>query len=292
MDRLKAYLAARVPEVNVELGRLLPAVELEPTTLHEAMRYSVMGGGKRIRALLCLLGAESCGGNSDQALSAACAVELVHNYSLVHDDLPAMDDDDMRRGKLTCHKAFGEANAILAGTALLTLAFEILAREYADARGAEAAVCLARAAGHAGMVGGQVLDLEAEGQEPDRKKVELIDRWKTGAMIAAAGEIGGIVAAAPLEKIAALRLYGRALGILFQITDDLLDIEASQEVIGKETGKDAQLKKMTYPAVLGIEAAKELAHAKAAEAKNALRDFDKEALMLRLLADFVLERKS
>jgi len=291
MDRLIAYIGTHVPLVNEAMDKLLPRAEMPPQVLHEAMRYSALAEAKRMRPLLCIMSAGVCGGALEQALPAACALEMVHTYSLIHDDLPAMDNDEMRRGRLTCHRAFNEAIAILAGDALLTLAFETLAEAYPGERAAPAILLLAQAAGPAGMVGGQVLDLEGEEQAPSLKQVEAIHRWKTGALITASCELGALIAGGDGAGRTALRQYGKALGLLYQITDDMLDVESTTEALGKTAGKDVAQRKMTYPAVIGMEKARELARDTAAEAKNALKGFGKEALMLRLLADYVAERK-
>ncbi len=291
MHRLHAYIDENLPRVNAALGKHLPAEEIEPRELHEAMRYSVLGGGKRLRPLLLLMSAGATGATVQEALPAACAIECVHAYSLIHDDLPAMDNDEIRRGRLTTHKAYDEATAILAGDALLTLAFELLTRHYDPARSGPAVLTLARAAGPAGMVGGQMLDLRSEGLEPEEQRVERIDRWKTGALLAGACCLGGIVAYAAQEDLKALSAYGYDIGTAYQILDDLLDIESTEEELGKKTGKDATRQKMTYPALLGTEPARELARDKAAQAKTHLKPFGKDALLLRLFADYVIERK-
>jgi len=325
VDRLTAYMDERRKAVDAALEKYLPRLSEEPPTLHEAVRYSVFAGGKRLRPLLCLMAAAACGDEApasgksaeglgkeeETALPAACALEMVHTYSLIHDDLPAMDNDDYRRGRLSCHKAFGEALAILAGDALLTLAFEIVARHARRGAVAELTRALASGAGWTGMVGGQVLDLEGEGaaaQPPKRKKaaaraaeeaaptlrerVEAIHRRKTGALITAALHMGAISARAPREAREALRAYGQRLGLAFQIKDDILDVEAPAEVLGKTAGKDQKSGKLTYPAVLGMDEAKKLLREAVADAKRALAPFDERAAMLRLLADFVAERES
>lgn len=291
MNRLCAYIEKHLPKIHRTLDRLLPRPDQEPSTLYEAMRYSVLGGGKRLRPLLCLMSARLGGEEKeDAALVAACAIELVHTYSLIHDDLPAMDNDEMRRGKLTCHKAFGEANAILAGDALLTLAFEVLAEGYPPELASQLSLILAKAAGHAGMVGGQVLDLEGEGKQgASLSDVEAIHRRKTGALIEAACRMGGCVAGVDASTASALTNYGKALGLAFQIMDDIFDIEMPSEKLGKTAGKDRKQQKLTYPSIVGLSTARELAKESVNEAKSALRNFGKEALYLRLLADSILE---
>ncbi len=291
MDRLTKYIELHIPLINQALDKRLPRADDSPQVLAEAMRYTALAGAKRMRPLLCLMSAEACGGSAEAAMPAACALEMVHTYSLIHDDLPAMDNDDMRRGRLTCHKAFDEATAILAGDALLTLAFETLAGAYPAEPACGMVLSLSRAAGVAGMVGGQVMDMEGENEEPSLSGVQAIHARKTGALITASCELGAIVAAAGEKEQEALAAYGRAFGMLFQITDDVLDVEASSEDMGKTTGKDAARHKMTYPAVMSVKDAKELARQHAAQAKKAIEPFGKQALMLRLLADYVVERK-
>ncbi|HET6331345.1 MAG TPA: farnesyl diphosphate synthase [Holophagaceae bacterium] len=255
-------------QVKADLDRLLPLLEsrlLEPfrigeaARVGEAMRYSLEAGGKRVRPILCLLAAEAVGGTAQDALSGALALECIHTYSLVHDDLPAMDDDDLRRGKPTCHIAFGEAHAILAGDGLLTEAFRILAQEGAlePFRRVEAIAVLAEASGWRGMVGGQALDLE--GEQLDQyglDHLKTIHRLKTGALLRAATELGAILAGADAAQRAALRAYGEAIGLAFQIQDDILDATASDATLGKRAGKDQGRGKITYPALLGLDGAR------------------------------------
>lgn len=294
---LADYLAEARRRVDAALDRYLPAVEDGPDApcpprLAAAMRHSVMGGGKRLRPVLALMAAEACGGDPAAALPAACALELVHTYSLVHDDLPAMDDDDLRRGRPTCHKAFDEATAILAGDALATLAFELIAREV---RPAEAAVecvrALAEAAGPDGMVGGQMADLEAEGRSDGTPSaLEAIHRRKTGALLRAALRLGAAVAEATPDQVRALDAYGRAVGLAFQIVDDLLDVQGDEAKMGKRVGKDSDHGKWTYPGLLGIEASRAKARALAAEAVAALEPLGPGAERLRALAWDLLNR--
>jgi geranylgeranyl pyrophosphate synthase len=238
------------------------------------MRYAVFGGGKRLRPLLAVAAWEACGGEGAPPWEAAAALELVHTYSLVHDDLPAMDDDDLRRGRATTHRAFGEAEAILAGDGLLTLAFEVLARwpegDSLASRRAEAVGCVARGAGVAGMVGGQLADLEAEGRPASLDGVAWIHAHKTGALLAASAELGAILAGAEPATRSALAKYGRALGLAFQAKDDLLDVTASAEALGKTPGKDRSSGKATYPALLGVEGAAAQADRWAEAARRAL----------------------
>jgi geranylgeranyl diphosphate synthase type II len=261
------------------------------------MRYSVLGGGKRLRPLLCLMAAEACGGTAEAALPAACALELVHTYSLIHDDLPAMDDDDLRRGRATCHKAFDEATAILAGDGLLTLAFELIAREVQPASAALRCVrLLAEAAGPAGMVGGQMADLLAEKQALDEPsagslaELEAIHRRKTGALLRAPLVMGSLIAGAGLVQQEALEQYGRAVGLAFQIVDDLLDVEGDESKLGKRVGKDRGLGKWTYPRFLGVEGSRLRARQLAEEAVAAIAPLGARGRRLRELALTLLER--
>jgi geranylgeranyl diphosphate synthase type II len=262
-----------------------------PPRLTEAIRYSLLAPGKRLRPMLVLIAAEACGGTSDAAMPAACAVEMVHAYSLVHDDLPAMDDDDLRRGRPTCHKAFGEATAILAGDALLTLAFEVLARDVRPA--ATAARCcavLACAAGARALVGGQADDLAAEFSAGSLEALEAIHRRKTGALFLASLELGGLTAGASDEQLAALADYGWRLGLVFQITDDLLDVRGDVADLGKRVGKDSTRGKLTYPGVLGVDASLERAATLVEEACAGLEPLKPHADALAALAYSVLER--
>jgi geranylgeranyl diphosphate synthase type II len=263
-----------------------------PARLGEAMAYSLMAGGKRLRPVLCLLAAEACGGDAEAALPAACALEMVHTYSLIHDDLPAMDDDDLRRGRPTCHKAFDEATAILAGDGLLTLAFEVVARHVRPAEVAAACVgVLAEAAGPAGMVAGQMADLEAEGRDDATlEALEAIHRRKTGALLRASLRMGALVAGADEPRLRALDAYGRAVGLAFQIIDDLLDVQGDEAKLGKRVQKDSQLGKWTYPGLLGIEGSRRRARQLAEEAVAALASLGPRGERLRTLALDLLER--
>ncbi len=272
-----------------------PRPELE--RLYQAMRYSVMNGGKRVRPLLVYATCQALGGNLDQADGAACAVELIHAYSLVHDDLPAMDDDDLRRGQPTTHKAFDEACAILAGDALQSLAFEALS----DARGNPADPAmrldmlrqLARAAGSAGMVGGQAIDLGSVGRQLDQAALEVMHRHKTGALISVSVQLGALASSrATPAQLAALRQYAEAIGLAFQVQDDILDVESDTATLGKTQGKDQAHDKPTYPALLGLDGAKAYARQLHDQALEALSDFDAAAEPLRQLARFIVERRS
>jgi geranylgeranyl diphosphate synthase, type II len=276
-----------------------------PPALAEAIRYSLLAPGKRLRPLLCVLACEAVGGSVEQALAAGCAVEMVHTYSLIHDDLPAMDDDDLRRGLPTCHVKFGEGLAILAGDALLTMAFEVLGSGYGPKTVAVSCVELARGAGAVGMVGGQVLDLEAEGKidgsvsrEPTASvgKLETIHRLKTGALFRSALRLG--VYAAQAERangvdpsaLAAIERYAAAFGLAFQVTDDLLDVESSAETTGKRVGKDAARGKLTYPGLVGVEASRRKAEQLGREAVAAAAEFGPAGEPLAALARYVVNR--
>jgi geranylgeranyl diphosphate synthase type II len=277
-----------------------------PADLTEAIRYAVLAPGKRLRPRLVLLATEACGGSADAALPAACAVEMVHAYSLVHDDLPAMDDDDLRRGRPTCHKAFGEATAILVGDALLARAFEIIADDVQPPeRAARCCAVLGRAAGATELVGGQAADLAGGlaggfARDPaasdldatDVDALESIHRRKTAAMITASVELGGIVAGATAMQLAALRLYGQNLGLAFQITDDLLDVSGDPSVVGKRLAKDAERGKITYPQVLGVAASRERARQLVDAACVAIESFGPPAAPLHELAQLVSHRES
>jgi geranylgeranyl diphosphate synthase type II len=284
-------------QVDEALGHYLPTESDDPAAacprqLAAAMRYSVLSGGKRLRPLLCLMAAEACGAGAEAALPAACALELIHTYSLIHDDLPAMDDDDLRRGRPTCHKAFDEATAILAGDALLTLAFEVVATHTQPVRAALGCVSvLAEAAGAAGMVGGQMADLQAEGR-PDgtTAALEAIHRRKTGALLRAALRMGAIVAGADAQQRTALDDYGRAVGLAFQIVDDLLDVQGDEAKLGKRVRKDSELGKWTYPGFLGVEESRQRARQLADEAVAALAPLGTGGDRLQALALDLLER--
>lgn len=295
MMNLREYLAIQQRLVDAELDRLVPAETVPPDAIHRAMRYSLFAGGKRIRPILCMEAARVVSGEPRGVESAACSLELIHTYSLIHDDLPALDNDDYRRGKLTCHKMFGEAMAILAGDALLTLAFQVLAQlEAVDpARKSRIVAELACASGTVGgMIGGQVFDLEGEHKEPSAELLEAIHRAKTGALLRASLRMGAIYAGADEGQYAALSCYGEHVGLAFQIVDDLLDVEASSEDLGKTAGKDAQQHKITFPAVYGIEASHRMAERECAFAHESLEPFGDRALRLHELADLIVRRKS
>jgi geranylgeranyl diphosphate synthase type II len=289
------YVNEQLKLIDCELDRLVPAESTPPATIHRAMRYSLFAGGKRIRPLLCLAAADAVSEAIDGAVTAASTLEFIHTYSLIHDDLPALDNDDYRRGKLTCHKVFGDAMAILAGDALLTLAFQVLSRclKVSDRRRALLAAELSTAAGTVGgMIGGQVADLEGEGQSPDAALLESIHRAKTGALLRASVRMGAIYAGATQGQLAALSAYGEHIGLAFQMIDDILDVEESSEALGKTAGKDAQQHKITFPAVYGLDESRRMAEAERLKAHAALDSFGARASRLRELADLIVQRKA
>ena len=292
---LAEYMAAQQKAVDAALDRWVPREDQNPATIHRAMRYSLFAGGKRIRPLLAIAAAEAVSDAPIGIESCACALEMIHTYSLIHDDLPALDNDDLRRGRPTCHKVFGDAMAILAGDALLTLAFEVLAKmEHADAhRRIELVRELATASGTVGgMIGGQVNDIEGEGKHPTARLLESIHRAKTGALLRASVRMGAIYAGADADQLAALTSFGEHVGLAFQIVDDILDVEQSSEALGKTAGKDAAQQKITFPAVYGIERSREMAEEERLAAHLALQPFDDRAQRLRELADLVVRRQA
>jgi len=290
---LGAYMKQRADAVDAALDRFLPAETLRPETLHKAMRYSVFAGGKRLRPVLVIAGAEAVGGTTEQVMPTACAMELIHTYSLVHDDLPAMDNDDFRRGVPTNHKVFGEAMAILAGDALLTLAFRLVADNAGESAALrDVVVDIADAAGHQGMVAGQVADLEAEGRRVGADVVDYIHTHKTGALIRTSLRIGAMLCGADAAQVRALSVAGADLGLAFQIVDDILDVVASSEELGKTAGKDQIQQKATYPATHGIEASRARAAFLIRDAEEALHALGPRAEPIRALGRFILERKA
>lgn len=296
-NNLEEYLKSKKKTVDTALERYLPGVTSAPPIIFESVRYSVFAGGKRIRPILCLASAEAVGGEAEAVLPAACALEMIHTYSLIHDDLPAMDDDDYRRGKPTNHKVFGEALAVLAGDALLTEAFHLLSKKELF-KGVPAENILrvihelSQAAGYFGMVGGQVVDIQSEGRAIDEETLYFIHTHKTGALMTAAVRTGAILAGATEEQIHALSQYGRDLGIAFQVADDILNVEGNRETLGKDTGSDARLKKATFPAVMGLEASHRKAREFVAHALAHLEPFDEKAEPLRAIARYTIERHS
>ena len=291
---LRDYLARRQQIVDRGLDRLVPPDTVAPATIHRAMRYSLFAGGKRIRPILCMEAAAAMSDQVDGVAAAACSLELIHTYSLIHDDLPALDNDDYRRGKLTNHKVFGDAMAILAGDALLTLAFQVLAGLNIPAeRKGKLVAELSTAAGTVdGMIGGQVADLEGEGKPPNPELLETIHRAKTGALLRASLRMGAMYAGATDNQYAALSCYGEHVGLAFQIVDDILDVEESSEALGKTAGKDAAQHKITFPAVYGLEASHRMAEAECAHAHEVLAPFGDRAARLHELADMIVHRKS
>ncbi|PYU08659.1 MAG: polyprenyl synthetase, partial [Acidobacteria bacterium] len=279
--------------VEEALERLLPPETKPPPSIHQAMRYSVFAGGKRIRPILCLESARIFAADVTPVLHPACALEFIHTYSLIHDDLPALDNDDLRRGKPTCHKKFGEANAILAGDALLTLAFQTIgeAPVAAERRVAILTEIAAGAGTVNGMVGGQVADLEAEGKSVGPEMLEYIHRSKTAALIRAAVVSGAVCAGAGKEDAARLRRFGEAIGLLFQVTDDILDVEESSAALGKTAGKDMAQKKATYPAVFGLERSHQIAQELASRATGELEPYGERASRLRDIAEYLVLRR-
>jgi len=292
---LKAYVAEKREIIDKALDKYLPPIDGMEGRVVEAARYSLFAGGKRLRPILCIAAHEACGGSSKALLPVACALEMIHTYSLIHDDLPAMDNDDFRRGKPTNHKVFGEAVAILAGDLLLTYAFELMAEHgLEDRSGTVMRVIhiIARASGFKGMVGGQMIDLACEGKEVDVPTVEYMHARKTGALITASVQAGAILAGASESEIERMGRYGRHLGLAFQITDDLLDVTGSFEEMGKTPGSDDRKGKRTYPFLVGIEESRRLAREHVERALDAISGYDDRANPLRAIAFYVLNRSS
>jgi len=295
-EALVRYLEERRLQVDEALGRYLPETGDHPKEIHEAVRYSVFAGGKRLRPILVLAAAEAAGGQVEHALPAAAAIELIHTYSLIHDDLPAMDDDDFRRGQPTCHKVYGEALAILAGDALLTQAFILLSGDPSSIR-ADAVARLrvineiAQAAGSRGMVGGQVVDILQEDREVDLATLLYLHTHKTGSLIRACLRVGGIISSAGSEQMEALTRYGDRIGLAFQIVDDILDLEGSLQALGKRAGSDLRKKKATFPGLLGLEESRQRARSLVGEAKHALSVFGDRGAALGAIADYVVARR-
>jgi len=293
---LAGYLADRRRLVDAALDRILPAEDVPPATVHRAMRYSVLAGGKRLRPILVIAGAEAVGGVAETVMPTACALECIHTYSLIHDDLPAMDDDDYRRGRLTNHKVFGDAIAILAGDALVTLAFRLVADNVTtvnDARVIPTVVReLADAAGTFGMVGGQVVDIESEGKKITAEALDYIHLHKTAALIRVSLRTGAMLAGGTPAAVEAVTVAGERLGLAFQIVDDILDVEGNLAELGKSAGSDERKKKATYPAFHGLDVSREKARSLVADAKAALGPLGAAAAPIGALADYVLERRS
>jgi geranylgeranyl diphosphate synthase, type II len=293
---LKTYLAKRKEAVDEALKNLFPAPQGPAADVVEAMAYSLFAGGKRLRPILCMAGAEAVGGNERSVLPVACALELIHTYSLIHDDLPVMDNDDLRRGKPTNHKVFGEAVALLAGDGLLTEAFRLMSDP--DLAKAVEPVSLLRvirrvaaAAGCDGMIGGQVVDIQMEGKQVEPSTLEFIHTHKTGALIAASVASGAILGGGKEEEVEAITRYGRHIGLAFQVADDILDVEGDSEKLGKGVGGDVRKQKITYPSVMGLASSKEIQKTLCEQAVEALRMFDEKAAPLRKIAVYIIERK-
>jgi geranylgeranyl diphosphate synthase type II len=290
--QLQDYLATRTAAVNRALDGFLPAVTVKPATIHRAMRYSLFAGGKRIRPALCLAAAAACGGDEADAFPLACAVECIHTYSLVHDDLPAMDNDDYRRGKLTNHKVFGEGVAVLAGDALLTQAFEIAARCKGWPRYSHQTIILelARAAGSLQLIAGQVADLEGEGKRLSAGQLRYIHERKTSALLCCSVRLGGMSANCTPAQLKALTAFGYNVGLAFQVIDDILDITQTSEKLGKTAGKDTKAQKATYPSIVGLEQSRKIAAQLTQRAFHSLKVFRGKAVALEALAGFLLRR--
>lgn len=289
---LKIYLAARQKGIDRALNSYLPKATVRPATIHEAMRYSLFAGGKRLRPILCLAAAEACGGEIAGALPLACALECIHTYSLVHDDLPSMDNDDFRRGRPTCHKVFGDGIAVLAGDALLTVAFEIVGRAKGSRRYDVRALLfeISDAASSRKLIAGQVADLEAEGKRIDRTQLRFIHENKTAALITTSLRLGAMSANADDKQLTAITEFGRALGLAFQVIDDILDVTQTTEKLGKSAGKDVAARKATYPAVIGLPKSRAEAQRLTRKAHAALTSFGGDAERLHSLASYLLQR--
>jgi geranylgeranyl diphosphate synthase, type II len=292
---IKVYLAKKKDTVDKALEKLVPPGKTFPTSVHEAMRYSLFGGGKRVRPILAIAAAEAIGAKTTDLLPIAGSLELIHTYSLIHDDLPAMDDDDFRRGRPTCHKVYGEAVAILAGDGLLNMAFEVMSdprwlKVIPANRLIDIIKEISTASGVFGMVGGQVVDMESEGTDVDPPTLEYIHTHKTGALIRASVRVGALYAKAGKRQFTALTHYGEMVGLAFQIADDILDVTGTREEIGKDVGSDIKKGKKTYPSFYGLEESRARALEVADKAVQALKDFDRKADPLRELAKFIVNR--
>lgn len=292
---LEEYLEAKKNIVDRALDEYLPEMSGPFSEISESMRYTLFAGGKRIRPVLCMASAEAVGGNADSVLPVACAIEMIHTYSLIHDDLPLMDNDDYRRGKPSNHKVFGEGVAVLAGDALLTEAFSLMSGiipQISPEKSLAIIHEISTAAGFRGMIGGQVADLKAEGEKVDMETVNYIHSHKTQALITVSIRAGAIIAGTGTDDLNALSEYGKKTGLAFQIADDILDIESCRKILGKDTGSDEELKKATYPALIGLEESKERMQKLVEDALADIRHFDEKAEPLRMIARFIAERKS
>ncbi|MGA1874582.1 MAG: polyprenyl synthetase family protein [bacterium] len=294
---IETYLEEKRIHIDHWLDQHLPPENLSPSSIHRAMRYSLLARSKRIRPILSLAVAELLQGNIEWVFPFACALELIHTYSLIHDDLPAMDNDDFRRGQPSNHKVFGEGVAILAGDALLTHAFSLMSSPQTVASipshiALPAIYEVSQAAGTQGMIGGQIMDLESEGHTVTLSHVETMHAWKTGAMVSAAIRVGALISGASDAHMENLSRYGRHIGLAFQIVDDLLDVEGHPELLGKTVGKDFSARKATFPSVLGIEESKNYTRYQYEQAIQALEEFGDQAEILRSLAHFIVFRRS
>ncbi len=289
---LDTFLTSRTAAVNTALDRFLPSAKTKPATLHKAMRYSLFAGGKRMRPAVLLAAAAACGGSEAAAMPLACAVECIHTYSLIHDDLPEMDNDDYRRGKLTNHKVFGQGIAVLAGDALLTQAFEIAAQAQGWPRYSHRDLILeiARASGSLQLVAGQVADLEGEGKKISAADLRYIHERKTSALLCCSVRLGGMSANCTPAQLAALTDFGYHVGLAFQVIDDILDVTQTSEQLGKTAGKDVAVQKATYPSIVGLEASRKIAAQLTAKAFGALKPFRGKAAALEALAEYLLKR--
>jgi geranylgeranyl diphosphate synthase type II len=289
---LSKFLEDRTEAVNRALDRFLPKESTKPSTIHKAMRYSIFAGGKRMRPALCLAAAEACGGTDEAAMPLACAVECIHTYSLIHDDLPAMDNDDYRRGKLTNHKVFGEGIAILAGDALLTQAFEVaaLSKGWPRYSHREIGLEIAKASGSLQLIAGQVADLEGEGKKISAAQLKYIHERKTSALLCCSVRLGGMSANCTAAQLKALTDFGYNVGLAFQIIDDILDITQTSEQLGKTAGKDVAASKATYPSIVGLERSRKIAQDLTQKAFDSLKVFRGRAAALEALAEYLLKR--
>lgn len=295
MFDLNAYFAEKIERINAALESILKTTE-RPDRLLEAMTYSLMAGGKRFRSVLCVAAAEAAGGDLEDVLPAACALEMVHTYSLIHDDLPAMDDDDLRRGQPTCHKAFDEATAVLAGDALLTLAFQTLSSIAAGSdqqavKWLRVIQLISHAAGYCGMIQGQMLDITSEGSQLTLNELKSMHRLKTGALIEVSSRCGAELVDANSSQIQLLESYAQYIGLAFQVTDDILNVEGDPAIMGKAVGTDKLRQKSTYPSLLGLEESKTFARKLIDNALQALGSFDQKAEPLRAIARYIIDRK-
>lgn len=292
MSDLKTYITERCALIDAALHRFIPSEVTSPATIHKAMRHSMFAGGKRLRPILCLAAAEACGGQIETAMPAACAVECLHTYTLIHDDLPCMDDDDFRRGVPTCHKVYGDGIAVLAGDALQALAFQLLAQVPSNANYNVGHFVseLAITSGSLHLIGGQVMDLEGEGKKLPLVDLRYVHESKTAALLTTSIKLGGMCVGASPEQVRALHTFGWDTGLAFQIIDDILDVTQTTEKLGKSAGKDLTSEKSTYPALLGLQASRDEAHRLTNEAMQALDVFGDKADALRQLAEHLLNR--